>query len=127
MKILSLYPNIHCLISGAAVGSSLLATALANVPQSSAISSLNKKASKVERMKKSNQKHSKHLREVGNNFDSGINHLSTSTPIPKQKNAKFRMPLPTPHEASSVPRMADTMAVDKLLRQIVGSRVQPFK
>ena len=81
----------------------------------------------MERMKKSNQKQSKHLHEGGNNFNSGINHFSTSTPIPKQKNAKFRVPLPTPSEASSVPRMADTMAVDKLLRQIVGSRVQPFK
>ena len=115
------------MISGAPVGSSLLATALANVPQTSAITSLNKKASKMERLKKSNQKHSKHLQEGGNNFELGINHLSTSTPIPKQKNAKFRVPLPTPHEVSSVQRMSDTMAVDKLLRQIVGSRVQPFK
>ena len=112
---------------GAAVGSSLLATALANVPQSSSNSSANKKHSKGGRQKKFNQKQSPHLLESGNNFDNGITHLTTSTPIPKQKISKFRVPLPTPHDVSSRSRTEDTLALDKLLRQIVGSRVQPFK
>ena len=118
---------IRFVFSGAAVGSSLLATALANVPQSSSIISANKKHSKVGRQRKSNQKHSAHLLDSGNNFDNGITHLTTSTPIPKQKISKFRVPLPTPQEVSSRPRTEDTLALDKLLRQIVGSRVQPFK
>ena len=112
---------------GAAVGSSLLATALASVPQSSSINRVNKKAAKMERLKKDHTKHSKQNHASGNQFDSGINHLSTSTPLPKQKASKFHVPLPTPHEGSSMARTTNTLAVDKLLRQIVGSRVQPFK
>ena len=81
----------------------------------------------MDRLKKSHSKHSKQFHESGNNFDSGINHLSTSTPIPKQKAAKFRVPLTTPQEGSTIARTSNTLAVDKLLRQIVGSRVQPFK
>ena len=117
-----LFPNL-----GAAVGSSLLATALASLPQSSSNNRINKKATKMERLKKEHAKHSKQNHESGNQFDSGINHVSTSTPIPKQKASKFHVPLTTPHEGSSMVRTTNTLAVDKLLRQIVGTRVQPFK
>ena len=119
--------NFLFLNLGAAVGSSLLATALASVPQSSSINRGSKKTSKMERLKKEHAKNSKQNQESGKQFDSGINHVSTSTPIPKQKASKFHVPLPTPHEGSSMARTTNTLAVDKLLRQIVGSRVQPFK
>lgn len=117
---------IQCLFLGAAVGSSLLATALSHGSHSSSTSTnRTKKHGKNERPKKK-QKHS-HLLGGAGNFDNGINHLSTSTPISKQKHSKFRVPLTSHEDDMTTSKTTDPLAVDKLLREIVETRFQPFE
>ena len=120
------YIYISHLILGAAVGSSLLATALSHgAPSSTNASNRVKKHGKNERQRKK-QKHS-HLLGGTDNFDNGINHLTTSTPIAKQKQPNFRVPVMSAAVDMSTSKTTEPLAVDKLLRQIVERRFQHFE
>ena len=67
-------------------------------------------------------------RKAAGTFNDGINNLSTSTPIPKSKRPKLQVPVPCHQEDNATSNESvETFAVDKLLRQLVERRFQPFK
>ena len=113
------------MILGAAVGSSLLATALTHGPKSSSGGHNGKKPSSIDRVKKKSKKLD--LQRGLGHFHNGIDEISTSTPISKEKHSKFRVPLESYEDDMRMSKATEPLAIDKLLRQVVNRRFQPFK
>ena len=103
----------------------MLATALTHGPHTlaSAVNIRAKESAVADRAKKC-QNHT-NLRENVGSYTSGFRQLSTSTPISKHKRPEFRVPQQSPTQNM---KNTETLAIDKLLRQIPGQRcLQPFK
>ena len=66
-------------------------------------------------------------RKAAGTFNDGIRNLSTSTPITKSKRPKLQVPVPCQEDDTTSNKSVETFAVDKLLRQLVERRFQPFK
>ena len=105
----------------------MLATALAHGSHTtSAVNCSSPKPIGNDRIKK--HKKQSDSRKAAGTFNDGIRNLSTSTPLPKSKRPKLQVPVPCHQEDNTTSNKGvETFAVDKLLRQLVERRFQPFK